>query len=445
ATIPLSWAAARLWLKDANAARWAAAVAAVLPVPAYFGLTEVHMVPGAFFLILTIAVLGLALRWGSPPLMFSAGLWAIVTSQAYPTLMIVPVIVLACVASLPEGRSLLRRPWIWIAGVTTFLIWLLPAIGYLQLLGNAESTGVFGPGYFDNLHPLAPLMPSFGFSWNANGNVFLNPSYTPPLFAIAALVGAVFFRGSSGQRAPVLVFLAMGLLLTLLNSLSGNMDTARIQLIAMPFFCIAAGVGLSWLTERLTSLLGGRVLVATGSIGIIFAASVAIWPGQIGQVFTPQAEARAFRELLPRVPKGCLILSNSWMGRYIVWLPSYYLTARPDLKLLRAEGPDIPPALREAKCVVYFRSTACFDQSHVPEERGSPTTADGKILPCAALEDSLGLQPLALKEIPARPDCRQLFTRQRIPVGFFRVTRLPQNMPEGSYAPNLPKKPREGR
>ena len=62
ACIPLVYFAARFIFEKKSIAAWSAAVLAALPAHAYFATTETRLVPGVFFMLLSLCALGAASR-----------------------------------------------------------------------------------------------------------------------------------------------------------------------------------------------------------------------------------------------------------------------------------------------------------------------------------------------------------------------------------------------
>ncbi len=430
ATIPLVYAVSRLWLGDRAAALWAGLVFAVLPPVVFYGLTEARMVPGTFFLLVAFVVLGMAIRLARPLLLFAAACWAVFASQCYPTMMIIPLLLFLFLMTQAGGRRLLRNPWTWAAAAVGLAMYFYPAIHYLQMLIYGSSEGVYGTGYFRSMRLEAVFLPSGEFSFNALGNVFLNYSFTPPLFALAAAVPFLFRGARRGRLWPLLSILACGVLLTLVNLLNGRMNAPRLQQAALPFYCLLTGVGLAWLTDRFVVLLRGRTIIAVGVTAAIVGAAVAIWPGQIGAIFTPQLERRVFQSGVSRIPAGCTVIGSRQVGNYFARLPAYLLTAGRNLRFMELVGKGIPPDLRQRSCLVYFRPAACFDRSHAIDPAALEPSFRGPLKSCVAFEQQFDLEPLYVRQVDARSDCRQEFLRRRFPIGFFRITKIRTASPE---------------
>jgi hypothetical protein len=103
------------------------------------------------------------------------------------------------------------------------------------------------------------------------------------------------------------------------------------------------------------------------------------------------------------------------MGHHPTWLPvqagrRWYPTG--------VSGP-VPEGL-PADCVLYRRPPASWDFHDLPvaQRPASPRLRPG----CAALEETLRLEPALGRDVPAAPDCVQEFAgADRIRVGFWRV------------------------
>jgi len=431
AIVPLVYLVSRAWLKERRWALWAALVAAVLPVSVYFAASEVRTVSGAFFLLLCLAALAWSIRDPHPVPRFVTAFLAVLTTQVYPILMVVPVVLFLTAWTAPKGRHLFGQPWTWVAAVVGLALYTTGAIRILSQL--IWGSGIHGPTYLHTLESFPNLMTPTGTFSNTACNVFLNHHFTPPLLwlcGLAALVAAFLKRV---PRGPVLALGASALLLTLVGLGGGRMNSARIQLPALPLYCLVAGVGLgllgdqllrlaerlATLSDHLVSLKKRRATIALVTTAALVGLSLLLWPGPITLRGTPQLQHRVITEGLARIDRRCAIVHPSDGTTPIGRLPAYLRDPRGHrFRWLTFSAADIRSRLERRQCLVYFRPAACYES---PPEKNAPIDEHGLVGICHTAERHLTLRPLYTRAVPAIPDNEQRYTRKKLTVGFFTI------------------------
>ena len=410
ALIPLTYAVWRAWSGSVQGARWSAAIAALLPAQVFFATTEEVLVPATFFLMLALLTLGLALRLRLGALLLSSVLLAAFAVQFRVNLLILPLLLALFVLASPQGRALARRPVFWLAalllcGLLTTSV--LHVAGLLSHGAAAEDTGVAM-----QLEALAApyllLRPMSCDARSVAGNALLAPCMAPPLLPILALLAVAAWRRTA---APVLATLAAALALTWTGLVTAHMNTARLQLPAQPLYALLAGEGLAlvlaWLQARRPAPAWHGTLVGTALLG----ASVALWPGPIGRLFTPQHERSVAIEAMSHLPDHCSIVHAG------VGSPPSYLSADNGRhhEWNKASGIANLQQAIQSGCWLYYRSHRC-NAAH-PSFAGAPDMA----ATCSALERQLQLEPLFVRAVPALSDNVDVFSSKTATVGFYRV------------------------
>jgi len=439
--IPLVYLVARFWFGNRRLAIWSAAVTAVLPGLCWYAATEVQQVPGCFFMLVVLCLIGASIRLRDPCLTVAAAVLGSVTSQFYPVLMILPLVAFLYTLSAPGGPSLLRSGWTWAAAGIFLVLWLGPAIWMMVLVGT-RSGGVIGPDIlrvFDKAYLL--FVPTFELNSSLLANTFLNQHFTPPVFSALAVIGLLSgFFSSSKRLFAISIVLTCALVLTLPGLVPGGMNPARLQLLAMPFYAMLAGAGLAWLSGRIRpSSPWSRTLVRQVPGAAIVLASLAIWPGVLGTLFTPQLERRAFERAAGSLEEDCLV----------IWPPHpqggnnpipYYLFEQKGIFLRWANLLEsrVPAELiEESDCAVYYRPATCYllPEDRTDDARTNKTPTQPLQPGCARVERRLLLSPVYTERIPALPDYMHRYRTDQLETGFFRIDGV---LPEEAKLPDPP-------
>jgi len=394
----------------------------VAPVPVFFGMSEVHQVPGLFFLLLALVACGLAVRERRPAGILAAVLLLAFTAQLYPTLMLAPVLALLLLWSTEGWSALGRRPGFWLSAGAAVLLLALPAGLLARRVASGE--GIFGPDFlFVLAQPFEAILPRWSFDFETVANVWLNPHFTPPLFALGIAAGTAAGLWQRDTRRRVLALLVCGLLCTWVGLVGGRINPARVQLPAAPFFALLLGVGFDRAC-RLVAPGRRRWWVAAACVAAL-AGSLAVWPGLTARLFTPQLERRVFRDGVAAVPDGCVVVWPEVAPVPAVAAPTY-LAAEAGRRLawIESTAPDLDESIRRAACVAYYRPSLCFDLAGLDGRRRFASGPRGMRAECEAVEDRLILAPTFVRTIAAAPDNRQIVDRPGLEVGFFRVEGL---------------------
>ncbi len=418
ACIPLIYLVSRFFLKQRSWALWAAAVMAVLPAHVFFAATEIRLVPGVFFMLLGLGCLGLAIKDQNPISLLAAALTGVVATQFYPTLMPLPLVMLALALAGTRGRHLFHRAWTWVAAGLFLALWIGPAIWMMSMVASTEHT-VLGADFlkcFADSYRM--FVPSNSLVSTSIYSVFLNSNFTPPVFWILALGGFIVGLCYKSSRILIIVFFGAALLLSFSGLFPGRMNLARLQQGGLPFYAVLSGVGLGFLLDRL-KLTGRLGFVSYGLGAVVVLGSVLVWPGPIGKSYTLQFERRSFIRGLDHLDDGCKVIWAPGPNGTNHDVPSYLAEERGrKLEWGALTSTDVPKDLiKDGSCLYYYRTSTCFTVS--PNER-----RDEMLRPeCAAVEKQLEMKKVFVEEIPGLPDDMSEYQGSRIPVGFFRIVR----------------------
>ena len=304
--IPLTYVVARGWLADRRAGLWAAAVIAVLPIPAFFAATEVRMVPGVFFLLVCLALVVVAIRDKHPLTMIAAALFGVASTHFHPILILLPVVVFAMVLASTQGRELLRMSRTWIVAAL-FLVLYLPHVLCLIHILATQSGSVMGTGFLSGLpSPYNLFEPALDLSTNGSYTVCLHAQLTRPIMGLLALVGIVM--GVRNIPLAVLSILICALLLTQPGLFAGRLNLGRLQQAAQPLYALLAGLGLSALLRTIALRFPGLRHVLWPGAGLVLLLAVAIWPGPLGKLYTLQLERRLVASAIPELNPDCAVV-----------------------------------------------------------------------------------------------------------------------------------------
>jgi hypothetical protein len=130
------------------------------------------------------------------------------------------------------------------------------------------------------------------------------------------------------------------------------------------------------------------------------------------RMWTPQYEYELFRNGLRRVETSCRIVTLADTPDS-GWAPFAYLV--PDTLLDIPRFLDAPPS----GCVVYYRCGNCYTKDLVPSaERPSFEMNPA----CRQIEEQFDLVPIVEEAVPARPYRGEVYARDPLPLGFYRLT-----------------------
>ena len=413
--IPLTYALARFLLRDGKAALWATLVVALMPIGAYFAATEVKFVPGAFFGLLSLAILELGLRENRLLPLLSAVLLLVFATQFHPLLMVLPVVALGLVATTGNVLSYMKNWRVWVAFCLFLILWGV-CVGILYSVMDWTGSSIIGPGFVDSLAwPHEAFLP--GIEWTPNGkvNAFLHLALTPLVFPLLALIGVL----SLMLRRRWLVFgvLAAAFLLSWPGMAPGRLNLGRLQLAAQPFWAILAGAGAAFLIARCRLSVPRSRGWVEAVLCLILGTSVILWPGPLVMVPTPRAERRLMLEALPKLERGCSVV---WapMDPGVNWSVPTYLPHVNDAGLFFGgmRTPRVSGDLLDMLgCAYYLRTSYCYSVRHGEQATG-PLRAS-----CVQTERSIQLEAAQVKTVPSVPDGMIEYSRANQELGFFRI------------------------
>lgn len=420
-TVVATWAIARVYL-GRKAALWSALLLSVLSGSVYYALTEVPHVPGAFFLSVSLWLAGLGVQQRDLVLLLAAGLLGAFAAQFHPTLLATPAVVGLFVLGLVPPAQLVRRPSTWLTvALVAALLWPNVHSALVSVRSGQGPAASMLPTPLGLLQSLA-----WHTAFDEGGNRFLNTAFTPPLFGALALVGVVAGVRQRAQRLATLACLAAALVFSSVQLNTAQMDALRHQLTAQGFWALLAGVG----TAQVVAWAGRsgvaraplwRASAMAGLIGL----SLALWPGPLGQHFTPQDERQVYLEGVTKLPDQCTIAILDANQPFVSFshLPVYLSVAvrRQHLVGLFSNPSDL--LAQPAGCLVYYRPAGCWNAEAM--RNTTPPPDPKSMLPvCQAFEAGLQLEPFHLRTLPDRPDAfRRLMPDRMISFGFFWVRR----------------------
>ena len=379
---------------------------------------------------MSVALLGLAARERDSIALFASAILGGIACQFHPVLNVFPALLFLFALSTPQGRGLLRWRPTWLAALVLAALWAFPAQRALSHLAAGETPAHSVSAQLLQFEALVQVNQGFDHS----GNTFLNPAFTPPTFALLAAIGLFAALRSRPRRWAVGVA-ALGAILLTLPGLQGiRMNALRQSVAAHGFLALPVGLGIATLLSLLPDSRAWRRAGGLGGASLV-ALSMAIWPGPLGQLFTPQHERNFIAGSIGLVPEPCTIYHPSFELGTSQEQPEYL--SDPGGKR-RAWKPilDSGESMRAASgCAVYFRSAACWD-AETGDPAHHPEPLPGHLRPeCQRIEAGTDLVPLAVTSIPARPDCEQHFLQDSVEVGLFLVRRPNPVEPAGRAGP----------
>lgn len=429
-TIPLVYLAALGWLRSTREATWATAVYALLPCAAYFAMTEVRTVPGAFFMMLSVALTGAAVSTERASWLASAGLFAVLATTFHPVLAAAPLVMALALIARDDAAAFVSTPRALLALAGAGAAWaIMLRLLALQLESGGDDQLIGG----SVLGPLvdAPrlLLPTLSSAPARPFNAILNISWTPPLIALAWVAGLAALRFPARRRVLVTLLLA-ALGMTLPGMSGGRLNLARLQYAATPLHAMLAGVGivnlLEFLASKLTATHVQRGIPA--AVAIAMGLSVAVSPGPLSESFVYENERSMVLGALPALTAVCDVWVAPTLDAAYTGVPSYLTRERLEPTRWKALRPTddatahVAASLARDGCAYYYRPSVCWSQ----REDEPPATPDPTALrsECAATEAQLVLEPLHVETIAAVPAAAASYRRPQIEVGFFRIRAL---------------------
>jgi hypothetical protein len=398
--VPLLYLVMRKRFADPTAAVGGAAVLAVTPLLARFSASDTPYIP------LCAALLGAVVAYDSfvesasvAALALALGLLtAAIQLRPDAAWLIVPVALLA-LGRPPRSWTQLLRPSV---GVCVILFVLLNAVPTMWALS-------------------APAKAGAGQSFVVVGSLIGSPwtvrDITPLTLSALVVLGAVSapLYGRSGLLWLAAVVLAepldMPTSVTYANAVYGHFANARYHVPAMYLACGLAGLGVAALI-RLSGWFARREIPARNliAVGIAFLAAAPRFD-LLRRMWTPQREYEIFRAGLSGIEPNCHVVTFTEVGD-AGFVPFEYLAGG---KLL--DVGEFLSAPREG-CFIYYRAGNCYEASLAPELARQPLAMNPA---CRAIEERFRLEPIVEARVPALPYRGEVYVRDTLPLGFFRL------------------------
>lgn len=396
-SVPLLYVVMRKRFADPLAALAAAAALGVTPLLVRFSASD------APYVLLCAAFLGAIAAYdrytesqsiGALALAFGL-LTAAMQLRPEGAWMIVPAALLVLARPLPP-LHLARRGSAVACALLFVAINALPTA--VAVTGHAEG------GYAQAFVLVGSL---FGSPWAV-------PAMTPRALAALVVLGAfaALFHGRAGA-----LWLAATLVADPINFPAdtpfGHYANARYHIPAMYLACGLAGLGVA-VSIRLLGRLMRRDVPAARllAVGIIVLAAAPRFD-LLRRMWTPQREYEFFRDGLTRIDPMCRVVTLAYT-RDAGFIPFDYLAPQ---RLV-----DITEFLAGARgdCFVYYRCANCYSSDL---DLAPP---DFDIHPaCRRIEQEFRLEPIVEAALPAQPYRDEGYTREPLPIGFFRLQPLP--------------------
>lgn len=186
---------------------------------------------------------------------------------------------------------------------------------------------------------------------------------------------------------------------------------ARYHIPAMYLACGLIGVGVAASLRLLQRVIHREVPAANlVTVGIICLAALPR-VDLLRRMWTPQREYEIFRGGLTHVDPNCRVVTLAYTHDS-GFTPFEYLVPRGVL--------DISAFLADPQgpCFVYYRTGNCYTLDLVP----FPDRRDFEMNPaCRAIEEKFALEPIAESEVPALPYRGELYARNTLPLGWYRL------------------------
>lgn len=327
--------------------------------------------------------------------------------------LIVPAALLALAGGLPRGgMRAFRRPAV--------------------VLGALLFTVANGIGLMFTLQGNVHQARDFVLLGSLLGSPWVNFNMTPPpLLALLACgaAAAVLYR----YRWPGLLWLVATTIALPLNtpatvtsqvpSVEGYLvDTrmdqyanARHHIPAMYLACGLVGLGIATVLDVFSRWMRRRV-PAAGAIGVAIVC-VATVPriDVLQRMWTPQREFEFFRSGLSRIGSDCRVVAMLTVSD-AGFVPFDYLSPIPMLDL---EAFVTNPSASD--CVVYYRGGNCYAVDLVAEAHRQTFSINPV---CRTMEQRFQLELIIEEHIAAIPYRGEIYARNPLPVGFYRVRGL---------------------
>ncbi len=319
--------------------------------------------------------------------------------------LIVPAALIAAAGGVPDDVSArLRRPTVAICALLFVAINVVLTICALQ--GNGQHVAdfvlvgsVFGSPWADP--ETTPRMLGALVALGTASALIYRFRWAGCLWAAATLIALPLYQ-------PMTVRSAIPVDDQLVMTNVPDYAVARYHIPAMYLACGLAGLGVATLLGLVRRRSGRAASVV--AVGIVCVAAAPQFD-LMRRMWTPQLEFEFFRDGVRQIDSGCrlvTVLTGMDAGFY----PFAYL--RP--KMIDAETFLADPPT--ADCVVYYRAANCFALNRPPEHEHATVAVNPA---CRAIEERFRLELITEASLPATPYNAEVYTRNVLPVGFYRV------------------------
>lgn len=255
---------------------------------------------------------------------------------------------------------------------------------------------------------------------------FLSP-HSPVVVVALAAVGAAVVLARPRLRRPGLAWGAAIYVICLPSIYitdAGWEHTHRHCLPSLAMLAVVAGLGLGWLLgPGLTRVVGAlpahRAWPWTRATLVLAVAATAALPNTdfLTKTWTHALELRFLQQNLGKVADGCTVVAvrqpDAHVGLNLFPVLSHEVGRRHRWMEPRA---FLDSRARLPACTVFIESASC----HASHAR--PASAKDGVFPaCAAIMERHVMEPVASTTVPGLPYIGEVFTRDPVPLGIYRV------------------------
>ena len=423
-SVPLLYVVMRRRFADPTVAAGGAAALAVTPLIVRLSASD------APYILLCAAFLGAVVAWDryveSGAISLLALAFGLLTAamQLRPETpwLALPAALLALAPPSANLQARLRRPAFLCCGLLFVAINVPPTLW--AFVGHTRGAGVppfvlvgslFGSPWADPDMTPAPLAALLVVGVLAVLHQRQRPAL---LWLAAALVALPFAAPATGSYAAQGLRLGVALP-SVMPAVAQHADarfhlysSARYHLPAMYLACGLAGVGVATLLALLARLVR-RPLPAARLVALAVLC-LAAWPrfDVLRRMWTPQREYEFFRSGVSHLDPHCRLVTlerTSDAG----FVPFQYLVSDGLLDI--SDFLAHPPS---GECFVYYRCGNCYALDLVPEQERRGFVMHPA---CRALEERYRLEPIIESPLPALPYRGEVYSRDPVLVGFYRL------------------------
>ncbi len=310
---------------------------------------------------------------------------------------------------------------VWWAAAATAILFAVPFLHLAALVFDLQEWS----------HHIDPLTRQENPRWllliDPHYNVFVSSEYTPRIWPLLAVIGALLpVAGHRLATAWLAVMAVTATGLVCASNVDGELLSARYHLFALPFWLALTAIGLdrvfTFIRVRLALSAGtrtgrGALAVRVGiALGAVVVVAFAARPmGHIQRQTTMDEEYDFLRSHLGSVPDGCSVVS--------FWPAAQDLGLRPQRSVSLSAGRDHrwlsqwpKPQEPSAACVVYYHSASC---SAVADAPGATLEQRAFCTPAFAGRGD----PIAEERVDNRPASTIRYAPGPVPIGLYWMHR----------------------